>query len=197
MHGALLAVLIGIVGLGVVPLSAQEPEVPLPMTGSLIYNALFLNRVNGTGSRGLGLRFAGRVATPIGARTYLGLGGGSWIRVTKGDCGLPNCDGYVGSQSEAVIYQLYLQRYVTRNQLFVRAGVGLADTRTLFPENRILIAVIRRWRGAVSAGVGTDFRIARYVYLTPSLDFTVLPGADTGAHELGSGLAVGVALTLR
>lgn len=197
MHRALLAALIAILGLSAVPLGAQEPEVPLPVSGSLIYNALFLNRVNGAGNRGLGLRFAGRVATRVGARTYLGLGGGSWIRVTRGDCGLVDCNGYVGSQSEAVVYQLYLQQYVTRNQLFVRAGAGLADTRTLFPENRILIAVSRRWRGAVSAGLGADLRIARYVYLTPSLDFTVLPGADTGAYELGSGLAIGVALTLR
>lgn len=179
------------------PLGAQAVD-QLPVSGSLIYHALLHNRVNGAGGQGIGLRFAGRVAIRVAASTYVGFGGGSWVSLTRGDCGLPaDCDGYVGSQSEAFVYHLYLQQYVSGRLLFVRGGAGLAETRTLFPQNRVVIAVVERWRGALSAGGGVDLRMGHHVYLTPSLDFTVLPGADTGAEELGSAVAFGLALTLR
>jgi hypothetical protein len=182
---------------GIGRLDAQLVENRLPVTGSLIYNALFLNRVYGTNSRGLALRFGGRIAFRVASKTYVGLGGGSWIRITRGDCGgIPDCEGFVSSQSEAIVYQLYLQHYLGRTRLFLRGGAGMGETRTLFPENPLLIAVTRMWRGAVGAGGGIDLRLARYLYLTPSLDFTTLLGADTRAEELGSALALGLALTL-
>lgn len=183
--------------LGVRPLPAQMRGDQLPVAGTMIYHALIHNKVAGSRSRGIGLRFAGRVALRVSARSYAGFGGGSWVRLIRGECGLPDCDGLVGAQSEAFVYQLYFQHYITENRLFLRGGAGLAETRTLVPENRILIAVIDRWRGALSAGGGIDLHLARHVYLTPSLDFTVLPGADTGARELGSALAIGLGLTLR
>jgi hypothetical protein len=199
MPGRILATLVvGLVAcLQIGRLDAQSVEDPLPVTGSLIYNALFLNRVYGTDSRGLALRFGGRVALRAASKAYVGLGGGSWIRVTRGGCGgIPDCEGFVTSQSEAIVYQLYLQHYLGRTRLFLRGGAGLGETRTLFPENRVLIAVSRMWRGAVGAGGGIDLRIARYLYLTPSLDFTTLVSANTRAEELGSALALGLALTL-
>ena len=178
------------------PAQAQTVGEPLPIGGSLIYHLLVFNRVTGTSNRGIGLRFAGRLAVPVGEKTSVGFGGGSWVRVSIGECGLSDCDGYITSQSEAFVYQLYVQQYVSRRRLFVRGGVGLAETRTLLPTNAAFIAVIDRWRGAFTAGGGIDLAVARHVYITPSLDFTVLPGADRSGRELGSALAVGVAVTL-
>jgi hypothetical protein len=182
--------------LGIRPVHAQVIGDQLPVAGTMTYHALIHNKVDGSRSRGIGLRFAGRVALRVSATSYAGFGGGSWVRLTRGECGLPDCDGVVGAQSEAFVYQLYFQHYVGR-RLFLRGGAGVAETRTLVPANRILIAVTERWRGALSAGGGIDLHIAHHVYLTPSLDFTVLPGADTRARELGSALAVGLGLTLR
>lgn len=178
-------------------LYGQETEQPLPVAGSLIYHALVHNVVDDAEAVGIGLRFAGRLAVRIGPNTYAGFGGGSWASLTQGNFAViePQA-GYVGSQSEAYIYLLYLQQYVVR-RLFLRGGAGLAETRTLTPENRGLIQVTERWRGSLSAGAGVDLALVRHVYLTPSLDLTVLPGADTGALELGSALAFGIAITLR
>jgi len=190
--------LVGLLGLGVHSLAAQEAVSSLPVSGSLIYNGIIYDRLHGTGSRGGAFRFAGRVSTRWGEETYVGFGGGSWVRVARPDCSaVPDCREFLTVQSEAIIYQIYLQRYVSRKQLFLRAGLGLANTTTLLPENRLFLAVTRRWRSAVSAGAGIDLRIARFLYLTPSLDVTLLPGADTQSDELGSGFAAGLALTLR
>jgi hypothetical protein len=184
-------------GFGVRALHGQDAEHPLPVAGSLIYHALFHNVVDSAESIGIGLRFAGRVAVRIGPRTYAGFGGGSWASLTQGDFAVVEPQtGYVGSQSEAYVYLLYLQQYVA-GRFFVRGGAGLAETRTLTPENRGLIRVTERWRGSLSAGAGIDLPVARHVYLTPSVDLTVLPGANTGAEELGSALALGIAITLR
>jgi hypothetical protein len=169
---------------------------PLPVGGSLVYHLLVFNRVSGTSARGIGLRFAGRLAVPVAEKTSVGLAGGSWVRISIGDCGLPDCDGYITAQSEAFVYQLYVQQYVTGKRVFVRGGAGLAETRTLIPEIRGFITVRDRWRGALSAGGGIDLPIARHAYVTPSLDFSVLPGADREARELGGALAVGIAITL-
>jgi hypothetical protein len=182
---------------GIRALHAQTVGDQLPVTGSVIYHGLFHNIGYGTETFRIGLRFGGRIAVRVAPGTFVGFGGGSWATLTRGACDLPDCDGYLGSQSEAYVYQLYLQQYVSGTRLFVRGSAGLAETRTLFPETRILIAVTDRWRGALGVGGGIDFPIAPHLYLTPSLDFTVLPGADTGAEELGSALAIGVAITLR
>lgn len=177
-------------------LRAQAVEEPLAIGGSLVYHLLIFNRVGSTSNRGVGLRFAGRLAVPVAEKTSIGFGGGSWVRVSVGDCGQPDCDGLVTAQSEAFVYQLYVQQYLSAKRLFVRGGAGLAETRTLIPENSIFIDVIDRWRGALSAGGGIDLPVGRHVYLTSSVDFTVLPGADREAKELGSALAVGLAVTL-
>jgi hypothetical protein len=197
MRFVLALTLVFVSGSGVRVLHGQTTEQHLPVTGSLVYHALFHNVVDSTETVGIGLRFAGRIAVGIGPKTYLGFGGGSWVSLARGNFGIlePQA-GYVGSQSEAFVYLLYLQQYVSR-RIFVRGGAGLAETRTLLPENRGLIAVIERWRGSLSVGGGLDFPLARHVYLTPSVDLTVLPGADTGAEELGSALAFGIAITLR
>jgi hypothetical protein len=178
------------------PSRAQASGDPLPVAGSLIYHALLYNRVNGSSTRGLGLRFAGRVSIRLGEQTYVGFGGGSWARVSVGGCDLSDCDGLVTAQSEAFVYQLYVQQYLRGKRLFVRAAAGLAQTRTLVPETRAWISVLQRWRGVLSAGGGIDLPLARHVYLTPSLDYTALPGADSSARELSSALAVGLAITL-
>src|SRR5688572_5847998 len=125
-------------------------------------------------------RFAGRVALRVGSATYVGLGGGSWSRIIGSDCAVvPECDEFATAQSDAIIHQVYLQRYVSRSGLFFRAGAGLASTSTLLPENRAVVGFTSRWRAALSAGVGIDLRIARFLYVTPCLDITVLPGTDT------------------
>lgn len=178
------------------PIRAQASSDPLPVAGSLIYHALLYNRVNGSSTRGLGLRFAGRLSIKVAEQTYVGFGGGSWARVSVGSCDLPDCEGLVTAQSEAYVYHLYVQQYLGGKRLFVRGGAGLAETRTLIPENSVLISVVRRWRGVLSAGGGVDLSLARHVYLTPSLDYTALPGADASSRELSSALALGLAITL-
>jgi hypothetical protein len=178
------------------PSQAQVAGDPLPMSGSLIYHALLYNRVSNSSSRGLGLRFAGRLALRVANRTYVGFGGGSWARVSVGSCEVVDCDELVTAQSEAYIYHLYVQQYLGGKRLFLRGGAGWAQTRTLIPENSFFISIIQRWRGALSAGGGVDLPIARHVSLTPSLDYTILPGVHGSSRELGSALALGVAITL-
>jgi hypothetical protein len=198
MGRAFLVVLLSGLGLGVPSAVAQEADTLLPVTGSLIYNAIIYNRLHGTHSRGAAVRFAGRVAARVAGDTYIGVGGGSWVRVAGPSCGdVPGCREFITVQSEAVVYQLYVQRYVSQRLLFLRAGLGLANTTTILPENGSLLKITRRWRAAISAGTGIDLRMASFLYLTPSLDLTVLPGTDTRAQELRSGFAVGLALTLR
>jgi hypothetical protein len=168
----------------------------LPVTGSLVYHALLHNGVDSAESRGVGLRFAGRIALRVRRETYVGFNGGSWVSLTVGDFGPEPQTEYLGSQSEAFVYLIYVQQYVSQ-RLFLRGGAGLAETRTLIPESRILISVTERWRASMSLGGGADLPLGRHVYLTPSVDFTLLPGADTDARELGSALALGLAITLR
>lgn len=169
----------------------------LPVTGSLVYHALLHNGVDSAESRGMGLRFAGRVALRVRRETYVGFTGGSWLSLTLGGIGPLEAETeYLGSQSEAFVYLIYVQQYVSR-RLFVRGGAGLAETRTLFPTSPVLISVTERWRASTSLGGGVDLPLGRHVYLTPSVDFTLLPGADTDARELGSALALGLAITLR
>lgn len=176
---------------------AQEVVSSLPVSGSLVYNGVFYNRVHDRSSGGIGLRFAGRLAFRVAEHTYIGVGGGSWARAVQSDCSLvPNCRRYLVAQSEAILYHLYIQRYLGSRNIFLRAGSGIAQTRTVTLESRFMVAE-QRWRVAVSAGAGADLRIARFLYLTPSIDLTVLPGTDTRAQELRSGWAVGLALTLR
>jgi hypothetical protein len=167
------------------------------VSGSLIYNGIAYNRIHDRSSGGIGLRFAGRVAFRVAEHTYIGIGGGSWARGVQSDCTLvPNCRRYLIAQSEAILYHLYIQRYMGSRNIFLRAGSGIAQTRTVTLESRFMVAE-QRWRLAVSTGAGIDLRIARFLYLTPSIDLTVLPGTDTRAQELRSGWALGVALTLR
>jgi hypothetical protein len=175
---------------------AQAAGDPLPVAGSLIYHALLYNRVAPSSSRGLGLRFAGRLSLKVAEQTYVGFGGGSWERVSIGNCDVADCDRLVTAQSEAFVYQLYVQHYLSGKGLFIRGGAGWALTRTLLPENSFFITVVQRWRGVLSTGGGIDLPMVRHVYLTPSLDFTVLPGADASSRELSSALAFGLAITL-
>jgi hypothetical protein len=169
----------------------------LPVTGSLVYHALLHNGTDSAESRGLGLRFAGRVALRVGRGSYVGFTGGSWVSLTLGEFSpLEPQTEYLGSQSEAFVYLIYLQQYISR-RVFVRGGAGLAETRTLIPLSPVLIAVTERWRASISLGGGVDLPLVPHVYLTPSVDFTLLPGAHTDARELGSALALGLAITLR
>jgi hypothetical protein len=182
--------------LGTGALHGQTPD-PLPVTGSLVYHALLHHVIDSAQARGVGLRFAGRIALRVGPDTYAGFTGGSWMSVTVGALDAePQDTQYLGSQSEAFVYLLYAQHYISR-RLFLRSGAGVAETRTLIPVSRGLISVTEHWRAGVSVGAGMDLPLGRYLYLTPSLDFTLLPGADTGAQELGSALALGLGITLR
>jgi hypothetical protein len=188
--------LVGVLIVGARTIQAQD-TVGLPVTGSLIYNAVVYNRVENGGGRGGAFRFAGRIAVRISPSTYVGFGAGSWVRDSRPSCDIyPDCEHLIAAQGEAVVYQGYVQHYVRNNVLFVRAGTGLARTTTLLSQFPFFEAT-RRWRAAVSVGTGVDLRIAELLYLTPSFDVTVLPGADTKAEELGTGFAFGLALTLR
>jgi hypothetical protein len=190
--------LLGLLSLATQSLGAQQVADPLPVTGSLIYNLVIYDRMPRTRGHAAVTRFAGRVAARVGSATYVGLGGGSWSRIVGADCTIVvECNGLATAQSDAIIHQLYAQHYVSRSGLFFRAGAGLASTYTLLPEDRAAMGFTLRWRAALSAGLGVDLRIARFLYLTPSLDVTVLPGTDTRAAELRSGIAPGLALTLR
>lgn len=166
--------------------------------GSFVYNALIYNTVEEGGARGGALRFAGRIAGRVSRDTYVGFAAGSWVRETIPSCDVyPDCHELIAAHSEAVVYQGYVQHYVTRRVLFFRGGVGLANTTTLLPQSFPFFEASRQWRPAVSAGAGIDLRLAELLYLTPSFDVTLLPGADTRHEELGTAFAIGLALTLR
>lgn len=47
------------------------------------------------------------------------------------------------------------------------------------------------------AGIGTDIRLTRLVYLTPSLDVAMLAGVDQQTSHLSSAIMLGLGLTIR
>jgi hypothetical protein len=176
--------------------SAQFPE-QLPITGSVVYNAIIYNQARGTERHDYGFRFAGRVAARVARDTYVGAGVGSWVRQTGSNCYIfTACANRLDAQSEAIVHQVYLQQYLVRHRAFARVGVGPAITSTLQAGGNV-IEYSKRWRPALTTGVGFDLRLARFLYLTPSFDVTVLPGADTAHGELRSAIAPGIAITLR
>jgi hypothetical protein len=183
--------------LGVLSVTAGslQAQGSLPVSGTVTYNAILYDQADGTDARSTGFRFAGRIAARLTRGTYLGLGVGSWSRRTGANCSVfPSCGDRLQAQSEAVVHQVYVQQYV-RGRAFARGGAGLAVTSTL--QSLGTIVVDDRWRAALSAGIGMDVPVGRFLYLTPSLDATLLPGTDRQAQELRSGIALGVGLTLR
>jgi hypothetical protein len=173
-------------------------ERPLPVAGTLIYNVLFLSRPADYHGGGIGARFAGRFAVRVRERTYVGIGVGSWAQAPTGQCAAPvDCGTFADYWSEAVVHQLYAQHTPSsRFPGWARVGVGLAKTTTLVPGGGV-IGLSDRWRAAVTAGLGGDWRLERHLFLTPSIDYTALPGVDPRGPELRYGLALGIGVTIR
>ncbi len=94
------------------------------------------------------------------------------------------------------MHQVYLQQYLVRHRVFIRGGAGVAITSTLQPQSGEIQAA-RYWRAALTTRASLDLPVACWLYVTPSLDFTVLPGTNMAERKLRSGVAMGVALTLR
>jgi hypothetical protein len=177
---------------------STHPERPLPVTGTLLYNLLFLSHPPDIGGDAFGARFAGRVAIWVAPRTYFGVGVGSWAQALTERCTPPvNCGTFADYWSEAIVYQFYAQHApATRFPGWLRLGAGLANTTTLAPAGR-LIRLDQRWRVAVTGGAGADVRVAGHLLLTTSIDYTVLPGVERGSRELRHALALGLGLTIR
>lgn len=182
------------------PAMAQSPssERPLPFAGTLIYNLLFLSRPPDLHGGGFGARFGGRFAVRVGQRTYVGVGVGSWAQAPTGRCAAPvECGTFVDYWSEAIVHQVYAQyRVSSRLPGWARLGAGVARTSTLVPGGGV-IALADRWRAVVTAGVGADWRLRSHLFLTPSIDYTVLPGVERSGHELRHALALGIGVTIR
>ena len=188
------------VGGMVTPARAQDPspERPLPVAGTLLYNLLFLSRPSDAPDGGFAARFGGRFALRASPRSYVGLGVGSWVQARKGQCVDPAaCGTFAVYWSEAVVYQLYAQHAPSASLPgWLRLGLGVANTSTLVPGAG-LIDVYDRWRGAVTGGAGADLRIGGHLFLTPSIDYTVLTGVRRGGPELHHALAMGLGVTIR
>jgi hypothetical protein len=180
-------------------LVAQDanPERRLPVAGTLIYNVLFMSRPpNSHGDPGA--RFAGRFSIRAGSPTYVGVAIGSWAQASLGQCAVPiDCGTYANYWSDAIVYQVFVQHAPLRKFTgWVRLGAGVANTSTLVPAGS-LISVASRWRAAVSAGVGSDLRVMHHVFVTPSVDYTILPAVERTQMELRHALALGVGVTIR
>jgi hypothetical protein len=174
------------------------PERPLPVAGTLSYNALFMSHPSDWDRGNFGARFAGRFAVRTGGRTYVGMAVGSWAQASLGRCSAPiDCGTYADYWSEAIVYQIFGQHTPLAGfPGWVRLGAGFANTSTLAPAGTV-ITVADRWRAAVSAGAGSDVRVAEHVFVTPSVDYTVLPAVERDQLELRHALALGVGVTIR
>jgi hypothetical protein len=123
---------------------------------------------------------------------------GSWAQAQTGRCAAPvECGTFADYWSEAIVYQVYAQHTVSVwFPGWVRLGTGIANTSTLVPDGGV-IDVSDRWRAAVSGGVGADVRIDSHLFVTPSIDYTVLAGVERRGQELRHALALGVGVTIR
>jgi hypothetical protein len=174
------------------------PERPLPVAGTLLYNLLFMSHPQDENGGGIGARFGGRFALRVRARTYVGLGVGSWLQAQTGECSLPfQCGTVADYWSEAIAYQVYAQHTpAARFPGWLRFGVGIANTSTLVPGGGV-ISVSDRWRAIVSGGAGVDLRVGGHLFVTPSLDYTQLVGVERRGQELRHALALGFGMTIR
>lgn len=161
----------------------------LPVSGSLVYHALF----HGSDTA-VGVRFAGRISVEVASRTYVGFTVGSWDTFTES---FALAEGHAISEDlQAVAYMAYAQRYVlTRG--FVRGGAGAVHTRTVLPRDSRTVRVRGAVRPGATAGAGVDLGLRRYLFLTLSADYTYVFGAQGPPAELDRALTLGVALTLR
>jgi hypothetical protein len=190
--------------LGASSAQAQGTSAPLPITATLLFNALLYETPVGLeGGPLLTGRFAGRVGVRITPRSFAGFAVGSW-QLGDAHCVRAGCDGgresFVTVNREAVVLQLYGQVYPTRRlPLFVRAGAGIGHTYTLKPDGAFGLYMVGRTNQylVASLGGGLDLRLARHLYLTPSLDYTTMLGVEATSDDLRSALAMGVGLTVR
>lgn len=180
------------VAFAITPLPAQAR---LPLAGSIVYNALRFSQQTDRSAPGLGWRFVGRMAFPVTDKFYVGFAVGSWVRAYHACVRPADCPTELSDYSEAVNHTLYAQLYVAP-AWFLRAGGGFARTEVLAPSYSV-ISVQRRTRWSFAAGAGVDIPIRRFLYLTPSIDYTALPAVPTGASEIRWSLAYGIGLTLK
>jgi hypothetical protein len=126
------------------------------------------------------------------------MGVGSWVQAQTSRCAPPaDCGAFADYWSEAIVYQIYLQHSpVALVPAWLRLGTGLANTSTLVP-GRGVIGVSDRWRAALTGGIGADVRVSNHLFVTPSLDYTVLPAVDRRGRELRRALALGIGATIR
>jgi len=177
--------------------AAQSSPAPLAVGGTLGYNLLRFNRTAYAEGRAWSGRFAGRLAITVRRDLALGFGVGSWARETAAPClATGECPQGLSDLGQAIITQAYAQYYPAARAGFVRGGIGLANTRTLLPDDEQMRR-ISRWRAALTCGGGADLRIANRLYLTPSLDYTVILGTHGETPELHSALGLGVGITVR
>jgi hypothetical protein len=170
-------------------------EVRLPIAGTMTYNALQISPQQGRTGLPLGWRFIGRVALPVTSRLYAGLAVGSWTREYHACATADGCPNALSDYAEAVNHSLYVQGYLSP-MVFTRAGVGFARTETLRPDQSA-IASVYHWRHSVTFGAGYDLRVRRGLYVTPSVDYAILPAVQSGASEIRWVVAYGIGLSVR
>ena len=198
LSGAASFLVVALCAATVVRAQGQGEDRELPVAGTLTYNMLFLSHPPGQENGGFGARFGGRFAIRAGPRTYVGVGVGSWAQAQLGECSAPvECGTFANYWSEAIVYQAYAQH--SPSPAFpgwARLGAGIANTSTLLPAGSV-IDVLDRWRAALTGGVGADLRVGGHVFVTPSMDYTLLPGVGRGGEDLRHALALGFGVTIR
>ena len=170
------------------------------MQGTAAYNAIWVTDRVGDADGRAGHRFSGRVALRARSALYVGIGIGSWESATTLSLGGMVLEGEITSLSSAVVGGPYAQVYpIARAPFFLRAGVGLAATRTYYPASHdglLLMYLVTATRLAPTAGLGVDLGVGRHLAVTGAVDFTRLVGVE-GGRELDSGVTASVGLTLR
>lgn len=181
-------------------LEAQRRLADLGVQGTAALNLIW-NRtaLHSDGFRRSGTRFGGRVAARVARRSYAGLSVGSWLAEFELAPGGDPQPDQLTTVPTAVVWSAYLEQYPLRRwPLFLRAGVGLAHTRTYYPSSSQGFATLLAQhftRVAPTIGTGVDVAIAPHLAITASLDYTRLLGVQ-GGRELRAGMLAGLGLTV-
>lgn len=187
---------------GAAPLAGQALDERLPITATVLFNALAYDTPAGLESGALTTgRFAGRIGVPLSPALTVGFSVGSWQHadgfcITSDDCGW-QAPAALTVNREAVLLQSYIQVPPRGGlPLFVRGGMGLGHTATFTPAGLHMVRRVNVYL-SLAGGAGADLRLVRSLYLTPSIDYTVMPAVTEASNDLRGALAIGLGLTVK
>ena len=203
------AVQVLILAIGLPTGSVGQNKVPLPVAGTMNFNAVYSRtpaRLNGWHSptRFMGTRFGGRLSIPVASDLYVGLAVNSWeaddvswlVCVTGGDC-----ERWLVFRGEVFATALSAQKYL--GPVFLRVGAGPVRSDRYRPSDSLdvhrttLVRAYSDWRTGVTVGSGFDLAVATNIYVSPSIDAYYLPWVPSAARELRWAVLVGAGLTIR